>query len=118
MKYSISFPKLIARITICGALRVDVLKFTTGIERQVNKMSDDLISRKSLIENLNKFAPEHYTALVNNLIMKEPTAFDKEKVIEELIAGRFVYAGEDVIGESTSIRIDKAIKIVEKGGIE
>lgn len=24
MKYSIGFPKLIARITICGALRVDV----------------------------------------------------------------------------------------------
>ena len=47
-------------------------------------MSDDLISRKSLIENLNEFAPEHYTALVNDLIMKEPTAFDKEKVIEEL----------------------------------
>ena len=29
-------------------------------------MSDDLISRKSLIENLNEFAPEHYTALVND----------------------------------------------------
>ena len=37
-------------------------------------MSDDLISRKSLIENLNKFAPEHYNALVNDLIAKEPTA--------------------------------------------
>ena len=47
-------------------------------------MSDDLISRKSLIENLNKFAPEHYTALVNDLIMKEPTAFNKEKVMAEL----------------------------------
>lgn len=33
----------------------------------------DLISRQSLIANLNKFAPEHYTALVNNLIMKEPS---------------------------------------------
>ena len=45
-------------------------------------MRDDLIRRKSLIENLNKFAP--YSTLINDLITKEPTAFDKEKVIEEL----------------------------------
>ena len=47
-------------------------------------MSDDLISRKALIENLNRFAPEHYNALVNDLIVKQPMAFDKEKVIEKL----------------------------------
>ena len=81
-------------------------------------MSDDLISRKSLIENLNKFAPEHYAALVNDLIMKEPTDYDKEKVIEELISGKFIYEGDNIIGEYTSIGIDKAIEIVEKGGIE
>lgn len=44
----------------------------------------DLISRESLIENLNKFAPEHYNALINMLIMKEPVAYDVDKVIEEL----------------------------------
>lgn len=42
-------------------------------------MSDDLISRESLIENLRRFAPEHYSALVNDLIIKEPTAFDKKR---------------------------------------
>lgn len=42
-------------------------------------MSDDLISRASLIENLQKFAPEHFKPLINDLILKEPTAFDKEK---------------------------------------
>ena len=47
-------------------------------------MSDDLISRKSLIENLNKFAPEHYNSLVNDLIAKEPTAFNRRMVIDEL----------------------------------
>ncbi len=47
-------------------------------------MNDDLISRKSLIENLNKFALEHYNTLVNDLIMKEPIAFDKAKVVEKL----------------------------------
>ena len=55
-------------------------------------MSDDLISRKSLIENLNKFAPEHYAALVNDLIMKEPTAFDKEKVKQELEISSKLYS--------------------------
>ena len=82
-------------------------------------MSDDLISRKSLIENLNKFAPEHYTALVNDLIMKEPTAFDKEKVIEGL-----EYDKEMSAKYSTGLRkqghieaFDEAISIVKKGGI-
>ena len=32
----------------------------------------DLISRKSLLDNLNRFAPECYNALVNSLIEKEP----------------------------------------------
>ena len=79
-------------------------------------MSDDLISRKSLIENLNKFAPEHYTALVNDLIMKEPTAFDKEKVIEDLQeAGQSCNEANDICGAEA---IEYAIEIVEKGGIE
>ena len=43
-------------------------------------MSDDLISQKVLIDNLKRFAPEHYSALVNDLIMKQPTAFNKKKV--------------------------------------
>ena len=90
-------------------------------------MSDDLISRKSLIENLNKFAPEHYTALVNDLIMKEPTAFDKEKVIEELKELKMMYfltianTGDekmDLAYEKVGNALDKAIEIIEKGGIE
>lgn len=86
-------------------------------------MSDDLISRKSLIENLNKCAPEHYTALVNDLIMKEQTAFDKEKVIEELRseASRWHESGvefkdENEKGVAAGFRL--ATHIVEKGGIE
>ena len=90
-------------------------------------MSDDLISRKSLIENLNEFAPEHYTALVNDLIMKEPTAFDKEKVIEELKELKMMYfltianTGDekmDLAYEKVGNALDKAIEIIEKGGIE
>lgn len=84
-------------------------------------MSNDLISRKELIEKLEEWCgdqryliPEDVRKIIQNL----PTAFDKEKVIEELIAGRFVYTGENIIGECTNIGINKAIGIVEKGGIE
>ena len=86
-------------------------------------MNDDLISRKSLIENLNKFAPEHYNALVNDLIVKEPTAFDKEKVIEELKKHADIafetddaYGSEVAYGEWTAYK--QAEEIVEKGGIQ
>ena len=111
---------LCLRLQCLERIRTDVLKFTTGIERQVNKMSDDLISRKAVIETVDRHTREDGTLDDDiSVILKEvKTAFDKERVIDELIAGRFVYAGEDVIGESTSIRVDKAIKIVEKGGIE
>ena len=99
-------------------------------EHSQNHIIGDLISRKSLIENLNKFAPEHYTALVNDLIMKEQTAFDKEKVIEELKS--WEKASHDAGIQSTYAELDnkasgyyqesrayhRAIEIVEKGGIE
>ncbi|MBR5305954.1 MAG: hypothetical protein IKU47_03435 [Oscillospiraceae bacterium] len=32
----------------------------------------EYIDRKELLENLKKFAPEHYSALVNTLITKQP----------------------------------------------
>ena len=87
-------------------------------------MSNDLISRKSLIENLNKFAPEHYNSLVNDLIAKEPTAFDKEKVIKELKAN--MSSAQGISGQAVTFMFSDgyyngtkdAIEIVEKGGIE
>lgn len=41
---------LCLRLQCLERIRADVLKFTTGTEGQVNKMSDDLISRKALME--------------------------------------------------------------------
>ena len=86
-------------------------------------MSNDLISRKSLIENLNKFAPEYYTTLVNDLIMKEPTAFYKEKVIEKMkkTGKRFcvsVRCSEDCQNCEHGVLMKALIEIAEKGGIE
>ena len=37
-------------------------------------MPKEYIEREALIENLNKFAPEHYSSLINMLITKQPTA--------------------------------------------
>ena len=34
----------------------------------------DYIERNELIKNLKYFAPEHYSDLINNLIMKQPAA--------------------------------------------
>ena len=54
--------------------------------------------------------------MVNDLIMKEPTAFDKEKVIEDLQeAGQSCNEAYDICGAEA---IEYAIEIVEKGGIE
>lgn len=80
-------------------------------------MNNDLISRKSLIENLNKFAPEHYSALVNDLIAKEPTAFDKERVIEELRSEIHLTVYDPMIS-GRYIKKSRAIEIVEKGGVD
>ena len=77
----------------------------------MNRMSDDLISRKALMEGRAENDPVRIAAMCAD------TAFDKEKVIEgmrneihltvydPLIAGRY-------------IKKERAIEIVEKGGIE
>lgn len=71
------------------------------------------INRESLIENLKKFAPEHYNALINDLILKEPTAFDKEKVMSELQNA----ADLNIEDGWWHIELQEALGIVERGGI-
>lgn len=90
----------------------------------------DLISRKNLIENLNKFAPEYYNALINDLIMKEPVAFDKEKVINALMIKATIseegielcaekgLTQSKILASGRALAYRLAIEIVEKGGIE
>ena len=96
-------------------------------------MSDDLISRKALLEVIDisfiipilkmNLRPEHEAVLkIREIIMNMPTAFDKEKVIEELDK----LTGEECTLHECGIRSErckpciakKAIEIVEKGGIE
>lgn len=113
-------------------------------------MSDDLISRKAIIDylreqNNNVIIEKHKGGFVSedtcrgmesaisafrNFILTLPTAFDKEKVIEELKS--WEKASHDAGIQSTYAELDnkasgyyqesrayhRAIKIVERGGIE
>lgn len=83
-------------------------------------MNDDLISRKALLEVIDisfiipilkmNLRPEHEAVLkIREIIMNMPTAFDKEKVIEELKEEGCIV--DDDAG-------NRAVEIIEKGGIE
>ena len=97
-------------------------------------MSDDLISRKALLEVIDisfiipilkmNLRPEHEAVLkIREIIMNMPTAFDKEKVINEIRSG-VMAANDEYIetcdeyyhGMQEAHKNDW--KIVEKGGIE
>lgn len=85
-------------------------------------MSDDLISRKAVLNILAEervrssiLASPAFMEMLAQRIKKLPTTFDKEKVIEQLNEAadwHGVYDGE------YSIELNNAIEIVEKGGVE
>lgn len=87
---------------------------------------DDLISRKDLVETerllmtdivKNNEVARHILEQVLHDISHVPTAFNKEKVIEEL-KGQIELVSYNLITAGRYIKKDRAIKIVEKGGIE
>ena len=91
-------------------------------------MSDDLISRKALLEVIDisfiipilkmNLRPEHEAVLkIREIIMNMPTAFDKEKVIEEL-RSEIELCVTHPLYPGRYIRKDRAVGTVEKGGIE
>lgn len=90
-----------------------------------------LIDADRLKEAIHTDFSEHFTlyhdtdqtALIDMVmddIDEMQTAFDKEKVIEELRAERNPIYREDgsLMSAKTYINIDNAIEIIEKGGIE
>lgn len=83
-------------------------------------MSEDLISRKAVIEAADRHTRDDGTLDddISVILEEVETAFDKEKVKEELTAGKFITIGGNTVGESVNIRIDRAVEIVEKGGIK
>lgn len=88
-------------------------------------MSDDLISRKALLEEIRSFrcsitglragkgvlahAADEYRESILRIIEEQPTAFDKEKVIDQLKEEGCII--DDEAG-------NRLVEIVEKGGIE
>lgn len=94
-------------------------------------MSDDLISRKALLNRFKYSETDNETdkawiCTVRRIIKEMPTSFDKEKVIEKIkdesSSERFEDVGisGNVYGHYYKDVIDteEAIEIVEKGGIE
>ena len=90
-------------------------------------MSDDLISRKALLNRFKYSETDNVTdkawiCTVRRIIKEQPTSFDKEKVIEEL----YRYTAEECELHECGIRSEycnvcmakKAIEIIEKGGFE
>ena len=92
-------------------------------------MSDDLISRKAFMEYLGlEDTEENREENVGEIVTledfdRQPTAFDKKKVIEELKnkaedSRKYwsEFDDEDAFGEMNAYK--NAIEIVEKGGVE
>ena len=81
-------------------------------------MSNDLISRKALLENLIEEIPlAENVHIFKDIIENQPTVFDKEKVIEEL-KGEIELCVTHPLFLGNYIKKNRAIEIVEKGGIE
>ena len=94
----------------------------------MNRMSDDLISRKELLDRLRGNVLVDVTPALEDAIENQPAAFDKKKVIEEL---RELHVNsktsknqcefestEDFDYMGAEVAYKTAIEIVKKGGIE
>lgn len=76
-----------------------------------------LIDADRLMDSLRGNVLIDVTPELEDTIAQQPTAFDKEKVIEELKRCR-VYQFQGVLPDGRVCHFSDAIKIVEKGGIE
>lgn len=88
-------------------------------------MSDDLISRKAVIEAVDRYTREDGTLDDDiSIILEEvKTVFNKEKVIKRLKhmekdAFNYYNRYNDEMAFGESVAFGVAIEIVEKGGIE
>lgn len=95
-------------------------------------MSDDLISRKTLLEEVRNFqcsitglragkgvlarAADEYRKSILQIIEDQPTAFNKEEAIKEL-KGEIELVVHKPMVAGRYIKKSRAIDIVEKGGI-
>ena len=85
-------------------------------------MSDDLISRKALLDRFRYGDKESesdkaWICAVRRMIKEQTTAFDKGRVIEQLHRCR-VYQFQGTLPDGRVCHFSDVIEIVEKGGIE
>lgn len=87
-------------------------------------MSNDLISRKALLKELREIMDEPHNTMflmgigaAVSIVEHRETAFDKEKVIEELKKCR-VYQFQGKLPDGRICHFSDVTEIVEKGGIE
>ena len=76
-------------------------------------MSDDLISRKSLLD-CAEYDDKGRLVIPYRKVKNAPTAFDKEKVIEELRNPD----NYTIVAGKHFTTVDRSVEIVKKGGIE
>ena len=94
-------------------------------------MSDDLISRKAAYKAFSDYLNRNFLGEISSqielsigeiasVIKSIPTAYDQEKVIEQIrekVSDCYLeYCGK--YNNCLQCRADEAVKIVEKGGIE
>lgn len=80
---------------------------------QVNRIGDGLISRKALLDRLRGNVLVDVTPELEEAIEDQPTAFDVEKVKEEMQDA----ADLSVEDGLWHVELQEALEIVEKGGI-
>lgn len=88
-------------------------------------MSDDLISRKALLNRFKYSETDNETdkawiCTVRRIIKEQPTAFDKENVIEKLQRRSHNYypSIDRYCLSQKAVDLKDSIEIIEKGGIE
>jgi hypothetical protein len=102
----------------------------------MRKIMSDLISRSALIEAMTEVYKKHYAGtgksedftIAMEMVRKQPTAYDVEKVVAELEEHLLVVEIEDehIIPESDVdeyfeldvVAMSDAIDIVKRGGVE
>ena len=129
---------LCLRLQCLERIRADVLKFTTGTERQVNRMrlidSEMIKIPTSMVHSINGCFMIRVED-VQRIVSDQPTAFDKEKVIDEMLsAGQKQSKNQLELSDTCAYESDYPtevsyykgralgheidIEIVEKGGID
>ena len=69
-------------------------------------------------DNIKIPADAPYKASVKRVIAQQPTAYDVDKVVEQIENHKtYIYRGNDIVGERHGITREEAIEIVKAGGI-